>query len=297
MGSEGTSITYDAYVVFNDQRYSASKTYGIRDRSYTPAVGVNYKIGDRISGMNNDTYFKMGSGEYDEVILVDYYNTTVILRLDAIVSDDDYTIYLTDASTGIATQSLYLWENGARGESVAGWNVTFEEAYGTPVGITIVSGSGTAADPFVLAPLYGNTVTFDYGNGEIKILPFSEDEVENGARAVSFKADPKKSGYVFNGWTLDGEPYSFREDVTEDLVLTPAWVQVAETVSVYFMVDGEPYEVQEIVSGSNAAYPVGPRREDYTLAGWYIDDETVLFNFDTPIEEDTFLYAKWELDP
>ena len=297
MGSEGTSITYDAYVVFNDQRYSASKTYGIRDRSYTPAVGVNYKIGDRISGMNNDTYFKMGSGEYDEVILVDYYNTTVILRLDAIVSDDDYTIYLTDASTGIATQSLYLWENGARGENVAGWNVTFEEAYGTPVGITIVSGSGTAADPFVLAPLYGNTVTFDYGNGEIKILPFTEDEVENGARAVSFKADPKKSGYVFNGWTLDGEPYSFREDVTEDLVLTPAWVQVAETVSVYFMVDGEPYEVQEIVSGSNAAYPVGPRREDYTLAGWYIDDETVLFNFDTPIEEDTFLYAKWELDP
>ena len=294
MGSEGTSITYEAYVIFNDQRYTATKTYGIRDRGYAPAVGVNYKIGDRISSINNDTYFKMGSGEYDEVILVDYYNTTVILRLDAIVSDGDYSICLTDYPSGTATQSLYLWENGARGGSVAGWNVTFEEAYGTPVGITIVSGSGTAADPFVLAPLYGNTVTFDYGNGVIKILPFTEDEVANGARAVAPKEDPKKSGYIFNGWMLDGEPYNFYEDVTEDLILVPAWVQVAETVSVYFMVDGEPYEVQEIVRGSCAATPISPEREGVTAVGWYVDDETVMFDFDTVIEEDTFLYVKWE---
>ncbi len=282
-------------ITFNGQSYYPVKTvYFDRTTGYAPAVGVNYKIGDRISSMDNDTYFKMGSGEYDEVILVDYYNTTVTLRLDAIVSDGDYTIYLTDYPSGTAAQSLYLWENGARGENVAGWNVTFEEAYGTPVGITIVSGSGTAADPFVLAPLYGNTVTFDYGNGVIKILPFTEDEVENGARAVAPKEDPKKSGYIFNGWMLDGEPYNFYEDVTEDLILVPAWVQVAETVSVYFMVDGEPYEVQEIVRGSCAATPISPEREGVTAVGWYVDDETVMFDFNTVIEEDTFLYVKWE---
>ena len=293
--SDGGRI-YTVTVTFNDRTYWGRKeTHPSQGTTKAPAVGVSYRVCDHIR-LDNYAYFKEGDDSADAVTVVDYSGTTVFLTFD-ITLDEDYSITVKDYQTGNVTQSLYLWENGARNGNVSGWSVTFEEAYGTPVGITIVSGSGTAADPFVLAPLYGKTVTFDYGNGESSTLYFTEDEVEEGVYAVPPTNDPKLPGYIFNGWMLDGVPYDFGEEVTDNLTLTPLWALVAETVRVYFMVDGDLYEMQEFIKGDCAVSPVDPEREHYTVAGWYVDDDTVLFDFETPVEEDIVLYVKWEPEP
>ena len=295
--SDGGRI-YTATVTFGDETYWARKeTHPKQGSSKAPAVGVNYKVGDCIY-LNNSAYFKEGDDSADAVTMVYYSGSTVILSFD-ITLDEDYSITVKDYQTGEVTQSLYRWENGARDGNVSGWSVWFSEIYQgdevrAPVGITIVSGSGTAADPFVLAPLYGKTVTFDYSNGESSTLYYTEDEVAEGVYAVPPTNDPRMSPYVFNGWMLDGERYDFGEEVTDNITLTPLWALVAETVSVYFMVDGDVYEVQEIIKNGCAARPVAPEREGVTAVGWYVDDETVLYDFTSPVEDTLFLYVKWE---
>ena len=295
--SDGGRI-YTATVTFGDETYWARKeTHPKQGSSKAPAVGVNYKVGDSIY-LNNSAYFKEGDDSADAVTMVYYSGSTVILSFD-ITLDEDYSITVKDYQTGEVTQSLYRWENGARDGNVSGWSVWFSEIYQgdevrAPVGITIVSGSGTAADPFVLAPLYGKTVTFDYSNGESSTLYYTEDEVAEGSYAVPPTNDPRMSPYVFNGWMLDGERYDFGEEVTDNITLTPLWVLVAETVDIYFMVDGDVYEVQEIIKNGCAARPVAPEREGVTAVGWYVDDETVLYDFTSPVADTLFLYVKWE---
>lgn len=296
--SDGGRI-YTVTVSFNDQTYWARKeVHPGRAVSKAPAVGVSYKVGDRIL-MESDTYFKEGDAPGDVVTVAHYTGSTVILYFDIDV-EGDYTILLKDYFTDTPTESLYVWENGSRGDQIPGWSVWFSNIFvgdevRSPVGITIVSGSGTSSDPFVLAPLYGKTVTFDYGNGENSVLYFSEEEMEDGdVYAVVPTADPKRPGHVFIGWSLDGEPYDFETPVTDNLVLSPDWWQVAETVTVYFMVDGSPYEVQEVLLGGRATRPADPERENYTVAGWYSDNDAVLFDFDATVTDTLFLYVKWE---
>lgn len=51
---------------------------------------------------------------------------------------------------------------------------------------------------------------------------------------------------------------------------------------------------QHVVDGGYAARPVDPTVEGYTFGGWYNEaGTTTTFSFDTPIEDDKTLYAKW----
>ncbi len=54
-------------------------------------------------------------------------------------------------------------------------------------------------------------------------------------------------------------------------------------------------EYQEIVAGDKVERPADPTLSGYTFGGWYTDDTyTVAYDFDTPVTEDLWLYAKWE---
>lgn len=63
------------------------------------------------------------------------------------------------------------------------------------------------------------TITFDSDGG-------SEVETVNrrGNRKVPRPADPRKAGFQFDGWLLDGEPYDFDRIITSDLELVAKWV-------------------------------------------------------------------------
>ena len=54
-------------------------------------------------------------------------------------------------------------------------------------------------------------------------------------------------------------------------------------------------EVVEVRDGEKVAKPEDPEKDGYKFIGWFTDEElTTEFNFDTPIESNTTLYAKWE---
>ncbi|MFI3175639.1 MAG: S-layer homology domain-containing protein, partial [Bacillota bacterium] len=62
------------------------------------------------------------------------------------------------------------------------------------------------------------TVTFDTAGGSA----ITAQSVYNGdvAKAVE---DPTRSGYIFTGWTLDGEAFDFTEKITGDSTLVATW--------------------------------------------------------------------------
>ena len=51
---------------------------------------------------------------------------------------------------------------------------------------------------------------------------------------------------------------------------------------------------QQVDAGSKATVPTVPTTTGYTFAGWYTEADTE-FNFNTPIESATTLYAKWDI--
>ena len=67
------------------------------------------------------------------------------------------------------------------------------------------------------------------------------------------------------------------------------------TVELNFVVyDGTSIPVQNVLKGFTATKPADPTKVGYNFAGWFTDEAlTKVFDFATPIEEATTLYAKW----
>lgn len=94
-----------------------------------------------------------------------------------------------------------------------------------------------------------HTVSFDAGDG----TPIGAQSVEDGHTVVS-PADPKRDGYRFDGWLLDGKPYDFATPVIADITLTAAWSKTASTT-------GTPTTTESLpVTGASVAWA-------YVIAG------------------------------
>ncbi|MDO4854150.1 MAG: InlB B-repeat-containing protein [Coriobacteriia bacterium] len=63
-----------------------------------------------------------------------------------------------------------------------------------------------------------HSVTFDSAGGSAV-----EDQTVADGECAKRPKDPVRSGYSFEGWRLDGEPYTFTEPVAGDLALTASW--------------------------------------------------------------------------
>lgn len=94
--------------------------------------------------------------------------------------------------------------------------------------------------------------------------------------------------------TNDGaKVYHYKlEHVTANTAIN-AEVTANTTYTVTFMTGTDVYQTQQVEFNHKATQPVDPKVEGFTFDGWY--KETTAFDFDTPITEDTMLYAK--LDP
>lgn len=73
-------------------------------------------------------------------------------------------------------------------------------------------------------------------------------------------------------------------------------VKIKGSCTVSFDVNGgTKVEAQKIIKGSKATEPVVPKKGGVWFIRWYEDENlTREFDFDTPIKEDTTLYARWE---
>lgn len=129
-------------------------------------------------------------------------------------------------------------------------------------------------------------------NGGSKI---ESQEVICGTKA-SRPDDPKKEGFEFQDWLVDGMPFNFEEDtVDKDMVVKAKWLVGANTEVVTITFDsagGSEVNEREVVKGRPTTAPLDPTRDGYTFDGWYLEGEK--FDFETPIEEDITLVAGWK---
>ena len=115
------------------------------------------------------------------------------------------------------------------------------------------------------------TVTFNTTGGS----KVESQEVKYG-RLVTRPADePTRTGYLFDGWYMNGEPFPFNSyQVYDDLTIQARWK--ANNLTVTFDPNGGTveYNTKVITYGVSYVLPT-PERANYVFDGWYLD-ETVL---------------------
>ncbi len=124
-------------------------------------------------------------------------------------------------------------------------------------------------------------------------------EVADGTLA-NRPTDPVYEGFTFMGWTLNGAPYTFMEQVTADIVLVAQWKanQGVKAYRVVFMALGGTPEppVQLVAEGKQAQEPVAPTKDGFTFQKWTLNN--VAYGFTEPVTKDIVLKAQWEkVDP
>ena len=133
------------------------------------------------------------------------------------------------------------------------------------------------------------TVTFDSEGGSSVPL----QRVKENKKAIK-PVDPKKSGYIFQGWvTDDNKEFSFTTPVTSDMILTAKWQRYTHQVS-FDSNGGSPVNTETIGDGDTAIKPGNPTypSDDYkTFAYWEYDGKE--YDFNTLVKFDITLKAVW----
>lgn len=84
--------------------------------------------------------------------------------------------------------------------------------------------------------------------------------------------DPTRTGYLFDGWYLNSEPFPFNSyQVYDDLTLQAHWKSM--NVNLTFDANGGDveYNTKVVTYGVDYVLPT-PTRENYTFDGWYLDE-------------------------
>ena len=115
-------------------------------------------------------------------------------------------------------------------------------------------------------------------------------------------SNPTKDGYTFLGWydnkDLAEKEFDFANPITTNMTLYAKWEKNQENnkYAVDFNSNGGSYINSQIVKkGEFATKPSNPTKDGYEFLGWYtLDNANNYFNFNTAIEKDLTLYAKWK---
>ena len=133
------------------------------------------------------------------------------------------------------------------------------------------------------------TVTFVDNNQEL-----SNIVVKKGDNLKDIDI-PKKEGYIFLNWLKDGLDYDMSSPINEDIILTATWVEEPNSPNTHTVTFdfGTFKKTQTVFNGELASEPKEtPVKEKYTFLGWYYNNK--LFDFNTPINEDIAIIAKFE---
>ena len=132
------------------------------------------------------------------------------------------------------------------------------------------------------------TVTYNSRNGS-RVQP----QLVPVGTATTPPTSPTRTGYAFDKWCTDLEcttAFDFSTLITDNITLYAAWRQTCNVV--FNSNGGSDVATQVINIGELAVYPKTPTKDNYTFAYWCTDEElTNVFDFATPITQDTTLYA------
>lgn len=166
----------------------------------------------------------------------------------------------------------------------------------------------------------------DDNNGDDPVITEQKE-----VKSIEIKTMPTKTEYyVGETFSLEGGVImvTYDDDTTEDIALTASGVTCTEpdmskpgnkTITVTYGGERERFtisvinqgfkltldmnyeggvdEVIDVNKGDEADEPEAPERSGYTFYAWYIDEEcTMEYDFETPVNADTTIYACWKQD-
>ena len=143
-------------------------------------------------------------------------------------------------------------------------------------------------DKILYAYFEANTYTVTFIANEQTIDTIS---VAYGNSVQAVKA-PEQTGFAFIDWFLPDATtaFDFTAPITQNIVLTAKYEEVV-IYTVTFQVEDETF-TQQVNASSYAKEPEQPIKDGYAFLGWFYDDTK--FNFNTPIEDDILLVARFE---
>ena len=144
----------------------------------------------------------------------------------------------------------------------------------------------------ILVSCTGPKYTVKYiSAGEI----LSEIVVEEGSK-LEKPNDPTREGYVFDGWYIDGEEWSFvGYVVTSDISLEAKWI--IKEFKVSFVTNGGSEINDQIIKYGEIITVEPPIKEGYVFVGWFTDiDLNNKYDIELPVNSDLTLYAKYSVE-
>lgn len=155
-------------------------------------------------------------------------------------------------------------------------------------------------------PVTGNLTLYAVWERSEYIVTFNPNYQDAQAIEVRVPAgeeaedpDISRKGYEFAGWYEEAACITPADltAVNEDITVYANWTLEEYTVSFDLNYDGAtgaPVD-QTVRYGQRATEPATPTRTGYQFVAWYTDQQlTNQFTFDTAIEGDLTLYARWE---
>ena len=239
-------VLYTATATHDDVEYTETKKVETLEEEKELAVGANYLIGDMIDMGNSTVYF---TDDFDGAHRSNMSNSTFITGvLPAGDDGGNSSLYQSDDLQAVIAYDRVLIDNGtyARiyddgnlhsiGYYEFSWTFSPNETDYALVGVTVTGGTGTEADPYVLEPVYGVTVTYNANDGIFNVTTedtvvkryYTAQEISDGVYAVPIAENPEASGRLFLGWFTDeyGEnKFDFENTpITGDVTLYAGWI-------------------------------------------------------------------------
>ena len=242
-------------------------------------------------------------GEYDVVLFRDGGYSVVERKTITIDAEYDITYMHGDEPLTGLTPTVYrhskaknaaitLPKNVAKeGYTFVAWYET-AELKGNPV-TSIAKGSSGDKTYYAKFNTFSYEVTFDTDGGNVV-----EKQTVSHDQYVTRPADPEKDGFVFLDWVTAKNgttPFDFSKPITGNVTVYAAWVAEGAKLVQFETGGGSAVLTQSVMPGNKAVKPENPKRQHYTFDKWVTaKDGDQEFNFNTVIEADTTIYAKWK---
>ncbi|MBQ0088739.1 MAG: InlB B-repeat-containing protein, partial [Prevotellaceae bacterium] len=157
------------------------------------------------------------------------------------------------------------------------------------------------------------TVTYNTGildSSLVTGMPSKQSNIKYNGKATAPTVTPSANGYVFTGWYADSDcknEFDFNTPITANTTVYAGWESVKNEFTITFAQNcpeewttiniPTPYTLARGEKIERPADPIRTREDDFYVFVLWSEDHLFTtdegYNFDTPVDHDTTLYAKW----
>ena len=259
--------------------------------------------------------WKTGSGvEYKEITKSNWRSGTLDLYAQWKLKEFTVTFETSSGGSKVASQTVKWNEKATRPAAPTRTGYIFKDWYTSDDGGDTLSGS-----PFEFStPIKTNYTLYAKWKAETLIITFHANNKTGATTTQTITYDQLSpsvpinatantfsyEGHDFNGWNTqqDGKGTEYKEITKSNwrsgtLDLYAQWKLKEFTVTFIDALDSQEFSSVRVNWGATVIPPT-LTREHYTFSGWDLDDSSATevksrFDSNTPITDDTRLYAKW----